>query len=423
MKILALDFGTSNFKAYLIDEKGITLKKIREPNLGLEKITQTIKEMSTIKVDAITVTGQSFIPICIDDTGKIITPIISYLDYRSSIAYDILQKVIKEPGYAVTKLVSGLMWMKEGSKANMDKIKMVMDVKEYIGYLLTGQSTYDQFELNKTDIKVACDTLGLRKEIFGVPHNYDEPIGTAAENRAPVYIMPSDTRTALIGSGILSVERSMADIAGTTEVLGIKVKGDSSLEPIKPIIFNLPIYFSSPPYGALIEWAKSISKKMLNFSSGKGGFIVPRFSREKQRWDVRFDIYGYSQFDSGNNFMESTYEAVAAEIALFTRSIENAGEEIDKIIVSGGGSLNSKLNQLKADITRKAVISSGVIDTTILGSAIIAFVNLGMYGDLTEASDAMFSMSKEYTPKSNYEKYLRKYAMLKARYKKRPELL
>ncbi|MEM4092771.1 MAG: hypothetical protein QW837_06995 [Conexivisphaerales archaeon] len=201
--------------------------------------------MSRSKADAITVTGKSFVAVCADDTGKVIMPYISYLDSRSAIAYDMLIREIKNPGYAITKLTSDLMWIHTVMGAKISRIKMVMDVKEYFGISANRQITYDIFELTERKLELASSKLGLGMEFFGKPHGYDESVGRA-ENGAPVYMMPYDTRTGLIGSGIINSCKSMVDIAGTTEILGFKVKGWSKFKTVEPVIFNLPVYFSSP---------------------------------------------------------------------------------------------------------------------------------------------------------------------------------
>ncbi|MEM4092770.1 MAG: FGGY-family carbohydrate kinase [Conexivisphaerales archaeon] len=42
-------------------------------------------------------------------------------------------------------------------------------------------------------------------------------------------------------------------------------------------------------------------------------------------------------------------------------------EDIDSVIANGGGSMNAKLNQLKADMLGKEVLVPKVKDATVLG--------------------------------------------------------
>lgn len=411
MDILSLDFGTTNFKAYLIDEKGNQKRFVRKKNKGFYEIKRLNEEIANLQseAEAISITGQSFVPIFLDEKDEILEPIIFYLDKRSAIGYDLLKRKVKEPSYAGTKLFSSLLWFSLSKPDAFKSIKKVMDVKEYIAYLLTGKHTYDSIEISKEEKDAILSYFNLKEDVLGEPHDYQEPVGELMGKQ--VYVMPSDTRTQLFGSGILSIEKSMADIGGTTEVMGIILKPNYRLKPIMPILYGIPTYFISPPLGYIYDWIERIRGPNNEL---KADLIVCKFERKKQLWKLKFDLINVEPLEKGS-LKDRFLLTIASEVYLFEKKLESKNVEIEKIIVSGGSSVNKELNQLKADFSGKEVLVPSIRDTTIIGSAMILFTNLGKFHDLYEASQSLVKIKEKYAPKRDFSSFTKTYAHYKSK--------
>ena len=413
MNVLVIDVGTTNFKIYVIDENGNPLSVFKSRELAYDKLKNSIELIKNFSsnAQAIAVTGQSFVPIFLDKDEKIIKPVISYLDERSAIGYSDLKRKVKKPGYVATKLYSSLLWFKQNKPKTFKSIMKVFDIKEYMGFLLTGKHVYDSIELSDLEKRAILRELELNEEILGEPHDYTKPIGEFEGK--PVYVMPSDTRTELFGSGLLSYENSAADIGGTTEVLGLLLKPNYDLEPIQPILFNLPFYFESPPFGYLYNWIQKI-KNCNNLLTAE--MIVCKFKRSKQLWKIRFNIVKAELFATESLLEDKILLTIAAEVSLILKKFESKGASVKKLLVSGGSSVNQNLNQLKSDLTQKEVLVPLVKDTTALGSAVLLFTLNGKYNDLFDASQNLFKVKERYQPKNNYDSFFKKYVYLKNRF-------
>jgi xylulokinase len=94
--------------------------------------------------------------------------------------------------------------------------------------------------------------------------------------------------------------------------------------------------------------------------------------------------------------------AVAEGICFAVRDVAEVMEELDAPVrdlrVSGGPAESVFLNQLKADITGRPVLSPVWKDAEITGLAIVGAAALGKYSSTTEAAGAIIRIEREYEP-------------------------
>jgi len=82
------------------------------------------------------------------------------------------------------------------------------------------------------------------------------------------------------------------------------------------------------------------------------------------------------------------------------------GVQMDKLVFAGGASKGSLWCQILADVTGKLVRVPVVKEATALGGAIAAGIGVGLYRDMTDASDSLVRWERDYEPDTrNYQIY------------------
>ena len=89
----------------------------------------------------------------------------------------------------------------------------------------------------------------------------------------------------------------------------------------------------------------------------------------------------------------------------------------NKLISLGGGSKSNVWNQIKADAIGKKLILIEREEAALLGAAVLAAVNLGLYKDYKSAIDEVVKVKKVYNSKK-YNIYNDKYMIFLRLYNK-----
>ncbi len=104
-------------------------------------------------------------------------------------------------------------------------------------------------------------------------------------------------------------------------------------------------------------------------------------------------------------------EAAALAIRHVAEPILAQGVRVDAMRVTGGPARSTAWNQLKADVTGFAVEVPHVVDTAVVGSAIVAATGAGAHPDLATAIRAMTRIDRRIEPRPEHRQtYERLYA-------------
>jgi xylulokinase len=110
-------------------------------------------------------------------------------------------------------------------------------------------------------------------------------------------------------------------------------------------------------------------------------------------------------------------EASALAIRHVAAPMLAAGVTVTAMRACGGPARSDAWNQVKADITGFRVLVPDVLETAVLGSAILGAVAIGVYGDVPSAIRAMTRIDHRLEPRSEFaETYDRLFAAYTALY-------
>jgi len=447
-RALTVDFGTTRCKAAVIDARGGVLALAAAENSLLKK-GEGIYEQEAIEfeqslarclrrvlarsrrsVDVVVVTGQGSAPICLDDSGKPVAPVISHFDTRAGEERRAMREEVGNMGYVDSKIFPNLLWMKKNETGRFRRVKHVLDVREYVGYLLTGKYTHDVWSLEQGRIDELSAYVGIDSEAFGGSHDYAHAVGSSssrAERRfgikkgVPVLQAPGDTVCAAVGSG-LGRSGTACDVAGSTEVVAALVP--EGMLPTSLRLYQIPhvaegrsFLFMSPPHGFIFKWFvdtfygqtpkerryAAVDREVAGVqASDTNPIFVPLIGTGGFSYRIESQFFQIGISHTRANLARSVMEGLAMRVRMALDGIRESGIGVEKVRLSGGGATSEVWNQIRTDIFG---MDSELIQTreaSSLGAGMIAAVAAGAYGDIFKAEEGMVHVTKHYTPRKAF---------------------
>ena len=166
--------------------------------------------------------------------------------------------------------------------------------------------------------------------------------------------------------------------------------------------------------GAVIQWirdelrfitdAKDSEYFATKVPDNGGVYIVPAFTGlGAPYWDAyaRGGIFGLTRGSNRSHIIRAALESIAYQSNDVIESMKkDTGLELNTLKVDGGASKNNFLMQFQSNITNTTVQRSAIMETTALGAAYLAGLNVGVWSSLEEikeiyAKDRSFSPSIE----------------------------
>lgn len=437
--VLAIDIGTSSLKAGLIDQNGSLVRLARDTVfLGREEIQDWNAELwvarlaelvsslpSRGEIVAVAVSGNGPTIVPVDKKGRALSPTLLWLDERE-------EGISGQKSYFLPKVA----WLRDSRPEVFERAERFFSCPEFVDFILTGEavtvSPSEEFSAYVWD----CDSIaayGFEAAQFPSFIGVGDRIGAVTVGAArrfgipqgvPVFAGGPDFFMSLVGTGALVPGRT-CDRAGTSEAINYcaaePIQG-TELRTLPHVIagrYNVAAILSST--GRLFEWFRRISGQegtdylgMLSDMSRVRHDSVPWFFpsiHEGGRWEFGTGMFIGLGADHGKPEMgwavaESIGYAVREAVAV----LEASGCEIDEIRTAGGQARNQIWNQMKADMSGKPFVVPKIEDAELVGNACCAFLGLGRYADLIQASEDLVQLGERFQPDpSEYERYTESY--------------
>ena len=446
------------------------------PELVWNSVTKVIKR-ATAKhsgdiVEALCITSFGEAGVFLDRNGNVLRNSLLYTDFRGEAqCLQFIEKlgrneILKRSGHAPHPMFSfsKIMWVKDNEPEIYKKADVFLQYSDYILYKLSGSKYVDWSLASRTGLfnviekrfdKVLLDAAGIDAGIF--PTSVQP--GTAVAEMNPVtacelglkknvklILGGQDQICAALGAGVLKT--------------GMAVNGIGTVDCITPL-FDSPVInskmadagFSCIPYmipghyvtyafnysgGSLLRWYKenfgqAVVEKMRKAESDTyssleslapkeptGLLVLPHFQGAATPYmdiDAVGAIIGLTSDTDAFSLYRGIMEGTAYEAKVNIDALKEAGVNIDKITVCGGGSRSPMWIQIRADIFDIPVDVLEFEEAGTLGAAILAGTACGLYKDLEEGVDNLVRIKKTYYPdkknrdiyKGQYTKYKRIY--------------
>jgi xylulokinase len=248
------------------------------------------------------------------------------------------------------------------------------------------------------------EVLRRAEELVGIP------AGT------PVYAGGPDFIMTLLGTATIRPGRA-CDRAGTSEGINLCSASpidDSRLMCLPHIIegyYNVSGIISTS--GKALEWFKRITgRQELDYESlfedicqvpagSRGLIFLPYLAGERAPlWDpnARGCFIGLAVKHGRKEMTRAVVESVGYAIRDVIGVMEENGLASEELRVTGGQAKSPLWNQIRADITGRRILVPEIMDSELLGDAIVALYALGRYPTPAAAAESLVRISRTYTP-------------------------
>jgi glycerol kinase len=400
------------------------------------------------EIAAIGITNQRETTVVWDKTtGKPIYNAIVWQDHRTADICDELRK----KGYG--ELVKQKTGLEIDAYFSATKIKWILDnVKGARRKAIKGElafGTVDSWLVWKltrgqkhvTDVTNASRTMLYNisslqwdeelLKIFNIPvellpevYPNDRVIATTTasilNSEIPIAGLIGDQQGALFGQ--MCIEKGMAkNTYGTGCFLMMNI-GDRPLMSSNRLITTIAWKLGNKPTyalegsvfvgGAVVQWLRDeldffeetseVEALINNAKNNAGVYFVPAFTglgAPYWKQHAKGVITGITRGTKKEHIARAAIESIAFQSYDVFHAMENdLNLKIKNIRVDGGASANNFLMQFQADILQKTVQRPAILETTSLGAAYLAGLNIGYWKDTQELAK-QWTLEKKFTPK------------------------
>ncbi|MCL2210334.1 MAG: FGGY-family carbohydrate kinase [Treponema sp.] len=448
--ILTVDIGTSAFKSAVWDLDGTRLsfasvplkseiaeggKHEAAPSQWLEAFDTCCANLGNIaSVQAIVISGN----------GPSLVPVLGELadDNSLNVPAEKARLWLDRRGVKYSEEVSALMNDYVDSSFFLPKIlhikreennlyqitKKFLGCPEFLAYTLTGQARtvfpcegFDRWFWNDAIL----EKLNLDAHKFPPFIRPGDSFGSISQKAAERFGFKKDIQiisggpdffTAILGSGVMEPGQA-CNRTGSSDGINLctvkRINHKSLMSyafPIEPY-WNLSGMINTT--GRAIEWGKELLglESIGDFMAlaeksgyGSGGLVfLPYLSGERSPiWNPNVRaLWNGINIDTGRSeFANSILEGIGFAINDVISVMEQTGEKVEQIYVTGGLAGFERLNQIKADITGKEIITCACKEAELLGLAVIGSCFLGKYSSFTQAVNALRCIKNKYKPNS-----------------------
>ncbi len=423
-------------------------------------------------VEALCITSFGEAGVFLDKEGRNLRNSLLYTDFRGETqCSQFIEKlgrdeILKRSGHTPHPMFSfsKIMWVKENEPEIYKKAEVFLQYSDYILYKLSGSKYIDWSLASRTGLfnviekkfdEVLLDAADIDAGLF--PTSVQPGTAVAEMNPRIAYELGLKKNVKLILGG---QDQICAALGAGVIKTGMAVNGIGTVDCITPLFDNPVINskmadagFSCIPYmipghyvtyafnysgGALLRWYKekfgqAVIEKIGKTESGiysslenlapkepTGLLVLPHFQGAATPYmdiDAVGAIIGLTSDTDAFSLYRGIMEGIAYEAKVNIDALSEAGVNIDKITVCGGGSRSPMWVQIRADIFDIPVDVLEFEEAGTLGAAILAGAACGVYKDLEDGVNSLVRIKKTYYPnKKNRDIYKEQYNKYKKIY-------
>ena len=168
--------------------------------------------------------------------------------------------------------------------------------------------------------------------------------------------------------------------------------------------------------GAVIQWLRDgldffkrtaeVEKLAMEVEDNGGVYFVPAFTglgAPYWKQDAKALIYGINRATERSHIARAALESIAFQSMDVISAMEkDVGFKINKLRVDGGASANNLLMQFQSDMLANTVQRPEILETTSLGVAYMAGLNVGFWSSIDEIKQ-QWKLSREFKPQMHEE--------------------
>ncbi|MFH1178773.1 MAG: FGGY-family carbohydrate kinase [Candidatus Bathyarchaeota archaeon] len=459
---LVIDAGSGSVKSFLISPQGEILKRSERYwdrdswrwheawVLIMESVHELMKE-SNVNLLGVSSTSMREEFILLDESGDEIGYQLG--DESEKYGYKVLdecgERMYRSSGHwPVPNWMAGaiLPWLSGSQPRLFERVSSVLMISDWVNFKLSGEAATEGSSACETSLFNIVDydwdwriieSLGLPASIFPKALKNSMVIGCISSDISrlsdipegtPVVIGGADTQCGLLGMGTFKGEA--AAVGGTTTPVQVVVD-EPVFDPEHRTWSNNYLFDeqwileSNVGYtGRGIRWLRDefLKEDSGYYELNKGADKVPvgsngllaylgphLFDSGPPYWPmdklgnlpVEPTVMGNPRFDV-SELARAIFEANSYAVKANLVQLQGiSGLEFDQLRFCGGNSRSDLWMQIQADVLGVPVVVPLVHDATAIGTAILASLGTGFFGDVDEAVECMVKLGRVYEPRKN----------------------
>jgi xylulokinase len=449
--VLAIDLGTTEVKVglvsfdgrllglarcgYATDANPATGRAEQDPEAWWGAIGLAVRELVRADVGdvvAIGIDGHGPTLVAIDGAGQATHPAIIWQDTRATAEQAELAAATGLQGWSLAGLPAGL-WLERSVPAAAAATRWYLATWDFIALRLPGQATTSLAAGQPFPDAATLSAAGLpgakvpaAVEAGSVVGPLDGEAATALGLRAGIPVVAGivDAWASFHGAGMVRAGDAM-DPGGSAGGFGVywdrPLVVPGSFSTIAPLPGLYSVGGAMAATGRAVDWfrvevlgglattATLIEEAGAIPAGAEGVVFLPYLAGERSPlWDpaARGAFVGLALGHGRAHLTRAILEASAFAIRHVAEPILAAGVEVGTMRVCGGPARSETWNQIKADVTGFTVEVPAVLETAVVGSAILAATGVGAWPDLPAAIHGMTRSARRLAPNpANRDRY------------------
>jgi xylulokinase len=441
--VLGVDVGTTETKAGLVtlDGRLLALARAAHPlRLGPAEgqaeqdpeawwsavaiATRAVLERSPGEVVAVAVDGHGPTLTAVDSSGRPTRPAITWLDTRSRPELEELTDATDLRGWALGVLPAAL-HVERHEPGVAASSRWYLNTWEFLALRLCGEAATTLVPGQPSPATPAALERGIDASrippsvaagtvLGGVTPGAAADLGLAAGT--PVVAGLVDAHASFHGAGMLDPDDAM-DAGGTAGGFGVytarPLEAAGAFSTPAPLPDRWVLGAAMAATGKALDWfrddvlggaatTESLIAEAARVHAATDGLVfLPYLAGERSPiWDpdARGAWTGLRLGQGRAHLTRSILESAAFALRHVAEPMLAAGARVDEMRVCGGPARSELWNRIKADVTGFRVAVPHVLETAVLGSAIVAATGIAAYPDVPAAIRAMTRIDREIEP-------------------------
>ncbi|HEX5239651.1 MAG TPA: FGGY-family carbohydrate kinase [Candidatus Limnocylindrales bacterium] len=376
--------------------------------------------------------------VAVDADGRAVAPAITWQDARpASIAAE-LRAASGLGGWGLG-IVPAVAWLEQHEPDRAHAARWYLNTWEALGLRLTGVAASTYLPGTTPNVGPAAAVAGLSADRFGDPIASGDVLGRlradAAEHLGigagtPIVAGLVDAHASAHGARLLEPGDGL-DVGGAAGGFGLywdrplQAAGSFTNPAPMPGLWLIGGAFAAT--GAALDWLRDgllggrwtteqlIAEAGATEAGADGLVFLPYLAGERSPlWDpnARGAFVGLTFGHRRAHLTRAVLEASALAIRHLVSGIERAGAKVRVIRVAGGPARSETWNRIKADVLGLPVEVPAILETAMVGSAILAAAGVGAHPGLREAIEAMSRIERRIEPDPSVgERYGRQFRL------------
>jgi xylulokinase len=444
--ILGLDLGTTEVKAGLVTLEG-RLLAIARAGYGLEVghgpgwaeqdpgawwsavvgAVRALHQAQPFEIVAIGVDGHGPTLAAVDGRGEATRPAITFLDTRAAAEAADLADATGIRGWALGPLPAAL-WLERNEPDIADRTRWYLTTWEWLAFRLTGTAVAPlvpgQAVPDPATVEAATGLHVDRRPpagaMGGVVGALTETAADALGLRAgiPVAGGTNDAFASYLGAGLLEAGDAY-DPGGSAGGFGVywhePVEVPGAFVTPAPIAGLFSVGAAMAATGRALDWFRDaivggdvtterlLAEAAATSPGADGVVFLPYLAGERSPiWDpTATGVFAGLTLSHGRGHLaRAIIEASALAIRHVATPMLAAGVTVTAMRACGGPARSDAWNQVKADVTGFTVLVPDVLETAVMGSAILGAVAIGAHRDVRAAVGAMTRIDHRLEPRA-----------------------